>query len=155
MRTSSRPTSALDELENAGPLPVVPDIHHVAELIDTRLSADEEGAQKSARFNNLFSRLVSQPVLDQKWGMLYFLLELSDMASPTEPSEPRHDGYGQPNGSPAFRDAFARPGLSRVPLNDPQSGRAPSSSAGGATRETRTAEGKTHTGDEQRARHGR
>jgi gamma-tubulin complex component 3 len=75
-------SGALDELENAGPLPVVPDIHHVAELIDTRLSADEEGAQKSARFNNLFSRLVSQPVLDQKWGMLYFLLELSDMASP-------------------------------------------------------------------------
>jgi gamma-tubulin complex component 3 len=61
---------------------------------------------------------VSQPVLDQKWRMLYFLLELSDMPGPAEPSEPHHDAQVQPLGSPAFRDAFARPGLSHIPLND-------------------------------------
>ena len=64
---------------------------------------------------------MSQPVLDQKWGMLYFLLELSDTPRPAEPSEPRHDAHDarvQPLGSPAFRDAFSRPGLSHIPLND-------------------------------------
>ena len=94
--------------------------------------SDVSGAQKSARFNNLLSRLVSQPVLDQKWRMLYFLHELSDIQQPPEPSD-RRGRLREPNTPPrrhatngrsrspspaAFRDAFARPGLSQVPAND-------------------------------------
>lgn len=91
------------------------------------------GAQKSARFNNLLSRLVSQPVLDQKWRMLYFLHELSDIQQAPEISDRRgrlrelstppkhHATNGRSRSSPspaAFRDAFARPGLAQVPAND-------------------------------------
>lgn len=62
--------------------------------------------------------------------MLYFLLELSDIPQAIEPPEPRdrahdpttpskhHTSNAQPLGSPAFRDAFARPGLSQIPVND-------------------------------------
>ncbi|PSN71968.1 hypothetical protein BS50DRAFT_583581 [Corynespora cassiicola Philippines] len=123
---------ALDELTAAGPPSVVADINHVASLIDRRISHDVNGPQKSARFNNLVSRLVSQPVLEQKWRMLYFLHQLSDMPSAEdypEPHDPRNrsrdpitpskrQSYPQAIGSPAFREAFARPGLSHVPVND-------------------------------------
>lgn len=88
--------------------------------------SDAGGAQKSARFNNLLSRLVSQPVLDQKWRMLYFLHELSGIPRAPEAPErrgrvrepstpPRHEAA---SGSPAFRDAFARPGLAQLPVNE-------------------------------------
>lgn len=97
-----------------------------------KVLSDVSGAQKSARFNNLLSRLVSQPVLDQKWRMLYFLHELSDIQQPPEPSDRRgrvrelstpprrHPAHGrsQSSASPAFRDAFARPGLSQLPVNN-------------------------------------
>ncbi|KAF9729560.1 hypothetical protein PMIN02_011868 [Paraphaeosphaeria minitans] len=117
---------AYGELSEAGDLRVVADINHVASQIDRRLLSDAGGAQKSARFNNLLSRLVSQPVLDQKWRMLYFLHELSGIPRAPEPSErrgrlrdpatpPRHEAT---SGSPAFRDAFARPGLSQIPVNE-------------------------------------
>jgi len=90
---------------------------------------DVSGPQKSARFNNLLSRLVSQPVLDQKWRMLYFLLELSDIPNAPDSFESRdrlrdpttpkhHTSNSQAPGSPAFREAFARPGLSQIPVND-------------------------------------
>lgn len=90
---------------------------------------DVGGPQKSARFNNLLSRLVSQPVLDQKWRMLYFLHQLSDLPQASEPSDRRervrdpatpprhHSSNAQAPRSPAFRDAFARPGLSQIPVN--------------------------------------
>ncbi|KAF1950495.1 hypothetical protein CC80DRAFT_598099 [Byssothecium circinans] len=120
---------AIEELSNAGPLPVV-DMQHAAGLVEHRLNGDVNGAQKSTRFNNLVSRLVSQPVLDQKWRMLYFLLELSDIPhaaelvnsrprtrEPTTPSK-MHSLDSRVAGSPAFRDAFARPGLSQIPVND-------------------------------------
>lgn len=94
------------------------------------MSADIDGPQQSTRFNHLFSRLVSQPVLNQKWQMLYFLLELSDLPLPVEPSghserarDPttpsrHHTSHALRQGSPAFRDAFSRPGLSQIPVND-------------------------------------
>ncbi|KAF2260469.1 hypothetical protein CC78DRAFT_523220 [Lojkania enalia] len=120
---------AIDALTTAGEPSVVPDINHVASLIDRRISRDANGAQKSTRFHNLLSRLISQPVLEQKWRMLHFLNQLSDLPSATEqahhhqtraPTTPtRHNPSGAPAAdSPAFRDAFSRPGLSKIPVND-------------------------------------
>lgn len=65
--------------------------------------------------------------------MLYFLLELSDIPPPSassghrhrhdrsrEPITPsrHHPSNAQALGSPAFTDAFARPGLPQIPVND-------------------------------------
>ncbi|KAF2643676.1 hypothetical protein P280DRAFT_419972 [Massarina eburnea CBS 473.64] len=116
----------IDQLSSAGPLPVA-DINHVSGLVEQRLNGDVNGQQKLARFGNLVSRLVSQPVLEQKWRMLYFLLELSDIPPVAEPERSRERGRepttpSRPSradgGSPAFRDAFARSGLSQIPVND-------------------------------------
>lgn len=86
--------------------------------------------QKATRFHNLLNRLISQPVLDQKWRMLYFLHELSELPpapeqqsirnsrNRTEPTTPSRRRSNAPAvTSPAFRDAFARPGLSQMPVN--------------------------------------
>ncbi|KAF2732884.1 hypothetical protein EJ04DRAFT_544452 [Polyplosphaeria fusca] len=107
---------ALEELVEAGEPAVVADINHVASLIDRRISRDVHGAQRSSRFHNLLSRLISQPVLDQKWRMLYFLLQLSDMPAPDPATPTRHPAAHA--GSPAFKEAFSRPGLSHIPVND-------------------------------------
>ena len=82
---------ALEELVDAGEPNIVPDINHVASLIDRRISRGVQGTQQSSRFHNLLSRLISQPVLDQKWRMLYFLLQLSDVPAP-EPANWRGRG---------------------------------------------------------------
>ncbi|ORY03062.1 Spc98 family-domain-containing protein [Clohesyomyces aquaticus] len=120
---------AIEELETAGDPSVVPDINHVASLIDKRVSRDVNGAQKSARFHNLLSRLISQPVLNQKWRMLHFLNQLSELPQaehaetrdaarmPITPTKHAHTNP-LPTGSPAFKDAFSRPGLSHIPVND-------------------------------------
>ncbi|KAJ4373105.1 Microtubule-nucleating Tub4p (gamma-tubulin) complex component [Neocucurbitaria cava] len=125
---------AIDELEGAGEPPLVPDVNHIASLIDSRVAGPGNDRKKSARIHNLLSRLETQPVLDQKWRMLYFLYKLSDEPAPAieqivipdpralthEPTTPskRPSSSAQPAASPAFRDAFAKPGLARLPVND-------------------------------------
>lgn len=65
--------------------------------------------------------------------MLHFLLQLSDLPSPADSSETRdprdlsripatptkhHPPNAHALGSPAFKEAFSRPGLSHIPVND-------------------------------------
>ncbi|EAT86531.1 spindle pole body subunit [Parastagonospora nodorum] len=121
---------AIDTLSAAGDPPLVPDTDHIADLIDSRISSNGD-AQSRARFHNLLQRLISQPVLDQKWRMLYFLHELSDLPLPQEqprtrdsrsrshePTTPSKKHSNAPAvTSPAFREAFARPGLTTLPVN--------------------------------------
>ncbi|KAH7337912.1 spindle pole body component alp6 [Pyrenochaeta sp. MPI-SDFR-AT-0127] len=125
---------AIEELTAAGDPAIVPDVNHIASLIDRKVSGPRNDRQKSARLHNLLSRLETQTVLDQKWRMLYFLFKLSDNPLPGpeqpdtrdaqvrahEPTTPsKHaSSSGQTSASPAFRDAFAKPGLSRIPVND-------------------------------------
>jgi len=45
---------------------------------------ENNSPEKALKFSNLYSRLLSQPVLSQKWAMLYFLSQLSD-PPPTNP----------------------------------------------------------------------
>ncbi|KAF2273078.1 uncharacterized protein EI97DRAFT_188801 [Westerdykella ornata] len=121
---------ALNELTTAPEPSVAPDINHVADLIDSKISHNEDGSYSSARFQNLLSRLLAQPVLDQKWRMLHFLYNLSDLPSdadlpdqvpghsrfPTTPTKP-HGTHTAALGSPAFKEAFSKPGLSHIPVN--------------------------------------
>ncbi|KAF2743743.1 hypothetical protein M011DRAFT_210376 [Sporormia fimetaria CBS 119925] len=124
---------AFEELEAAGEPSVVPDLHHVATLIDERISQTTDGTYGSARLQNLLSRLVAQPVLDQKWRMLHFLLHLSDLPQrpandqenrrptpshvPTTP--PKHRASQTASFErPVLDEAFSRPGLTHIPQID-------------------------------------
>src|SRR5947207_10948495 len=42
----------------------------------------DNAPEKALNFPHLYSRLLSQPVLNQKWAMLYFLYQLSDPPPP-------------------------------------------------------------------------
>lgn len=92
---------------------------------------------KAIRYSNLYSRYISQPVLSQKWAILYFLHKMSDADS--DEAEPldgtlalqRIDtpgrsraGSARPNsprrgqsdaGASSIDDAFSTPGLPRLP----------------------------------------
>lgn len=88
------------------------------------------------RFSNLYTRLLSLPVLNQKWAILYLLYQLSDSPDPNEPlplsplrqpvqrEAPRRHEKDRPSKSStpavsqeddAFRDAFAPGGLKKFP----------------------------------------
>ncbi|KAI4943373.1 hypothetical protein J4E91_009572 [Alternaria rosae] len=121
---------ALDELTTAGDASLVPDVQHIASLIDRKVSGPNNDQRKSARLHNLLSRLETQSVLDQKWRMLYFLYNLSDNAeAPHEPPpvqdtrsfsrEPTTPSKRQSvaASSHAIQDAFAKPGLAQLPVN--------------------------------------
>src|SRR5262249_12308843 len=80
---------------------VASDVHHAPDLIKKKCKLsgrpnDERGLSvlnhavirdnapdKALKFSHLYSRLLSQPVLNQKWAMLYFLYQLSDPPPPT------------------------------------------------------------------------
>ncbi|SMR43954.1 unnamed protein product [Zymoseptoria tritici ST99CH_3D1] len=54
------------------------DVGFVAELIRRRLRTDGREDADEGRFSNLYERLVAQPVLGRKWGILWFLLKMSE-----------------------------------------------------------------------------
>ncbi|OCK95191.1 uncharacterized protein K441DRAFT_686898 [Cenococcum geophilum 1.58] len=101
--------------------------------------------EQAIRFANLYSKLLTQPVLNKKWAMLYFLYQLSDPAreqsAPSSSGRPdrrvmiHQSGVGsqtqQPGtpakqqkesetrtDSPAFNEAFSNSGLRKLPVND-------------------------------------
>lgn len=106
---------------------------------------ENSSPEKALKFSNLYSRLLAQPVLSQKWAMLYFLGLLSDPPpiNPLQESRPstqnRLNSYTNaiqseaqeeepiPKrraertdrafevNSPAFDEAFSAAGLSRLP----------------------------------------
>lgn len=92
------------------------DIAHAADLIKNKLIRDNGNPQAATRFSNLYSRLLSQPVLNQKWAILYFLFKLSDQSdgvvnAPIHDSPPAHGrrSFDAPN------DDYAAQGLRRMP----------------------------------------
>ncbi|EMD70212.1 hypothetical protein GGP41_000348 [Bipolaris sorokiniana] len=117
---------AIDELTSAGDPALVPDVHHIASLMDRKVSGPRNDQHKSARLHNLLSRLETQTVLDQKWRMLYFLYKLSDNGEPVPDAPVAQDLRSFPRepttpskrtSAPAFQDAFAKPGLAQLPVN--------------------------------------
>ena len=57
---------------------VAEDVNHAADLIRKKLIRENDRPEKASKFSNLYSRLLSQPVLGQKWAILYFLYQLAD-----------------------------------------------------------------------------
>jgi gamma-tubulin complex component 3 len=59
------------------------DFNQAHDLIRRKLLRDNASPEKAARFGNLYSRLLSTPVLNQKWSILYLLYKLAE-ESPAE-----------------------------------------------------------------------
>lgn len=62
------------------PLPPrsVSDVNGASDLIKKKLLRENSSPEKAVRFSNLYQRLLTQPVLSQKWAILYMLYQLSD-----------------------------------------------------------------------------
>ena len=100
---------------------------NTVKLIDQVLR-ENDSPDKAVQFSNLYARLLTQPVLSQKWSILYLLHQLAD--SNPEDDDPTSDTVGRPDsrgtglGSPGdgqvFKDAFASAGLPRLPLQKTQ-----------------------------------
>ncbi|KAL3493781.1 Spc98 family-domain-containing protein [Aspergillus germanicus] len=67
-------------------------INNASDLIKRKLLRENASPDKAVRFSNLYSRLLTQPVLSQKWGILYLLYRLSS----TDSSEGVLDGDERP-----------------------------------------------------------
>ncbi|KAL2831079.1 Spc98 family-domain-containing protein [Aspergillus cavernicola] len=67
-------------------------INNASDLIKRKLLRENASPDKAVRFSNLYSRLLTQPVLSQKWGILYLLYRLSS----TGDSDEIGDGDGRP-----------------------------------------------------------
>ena len=114
---------------------------------------DHDSPDKALRFSNLYSRLLLQPVVEQKWGILYLLYKIADsgagdpassssaVARPEtgqslgkeEAARPRTQrSNDQP---PGFDDAFSSAGLSRLPTRE---GRPESKAEGDGQQEGRS-----------------
>ncbi|KAL1840971.1 hypothetical protein VTJ49DRAFT_7577 [Mycothermus thermophilus] len=70
-------------LESHGSPAVSSDVNHAADLIKRKLI--QSNPSQALRFANLYTRLLSLPVLNQKWAILSLLYQLSDSPDPNEP----------------------------------------------------------------------
>ncbi|KAL2045657.1 hypothetical protein N7G274_002086 [Stereocaulon virgatum] len=110
-------------IENHGTPAVVSDVNHAADLIKKKLLRENDSPDKTVQFSNLYARLLTQPVLSQKWSILYLLHQLADSNpeedDPTPDTVRRPDsrgtGLGSPSDGQVFKDAFASAGLPRLP----------------------------------------
>ncbi|KAK0720690.1 Spc98 family-domain-containing protein [Lasiosphaeris hirsuta] len=121
------------------------DVNHASDLIKRKLI--QSNPSQALRFSNLYTRLLSLPVLNQKWAILYLLYQLSDSPSPNEPlplsplrqpvqrapprlaekssraSSSKVSTSAQiPEEEEAFNDAFAPAGLKKLPTEKSKRG---------------------------------
>ncbi|KAH7358443.1 spindle pole body component alp6 [Plectosphaerella cucumerina] len=59
------------------------DVNHASDLIKRQLI--QSNPTQALRFSNLYTRLLSLPVLNQKWAILYLLYQLGDSPDPNDP----------------------------------------------------------------------
>ena len=95
---------------------------------------DNESPDKVVQFSNLYARLLTQPVLSQKWSILYLLHQLADSNpegldggsdNDRDLNSKYHGRVGQrERDEQVFKDAFASAGLPQLPLrgNHPVAG---------------------------------
>ncbi|KAK1700331.1 Spc97/Spc98 family protein [Colletotrichum godetiae] len=114
------------------------DVNHASDLIKRKLI--QSNPSQALRFSNLYTRLLSLPVLGQKWAILYLLYQLGDSPDPSEPlplvppkppPQTQRDPFrkhererSSKNSTPIsrqeeeeFDDAFAPEGLKNFPPN--------------------------------------
>ncbi|KAL0942498.1 Spc97/Spc98 family protein [Colletotrichum truncatum] len=117
------------------------DVNHASDLIKRKLI--QSNPSQALRFSNLYTRLLSLPVLGQKWAILYLLYQLADSPDPNEPlpleppkppSQAQRDPFrkherelSSKTSTPIsrqdeeqFNDAFAPEGLKKFPPKHPR-----------------------------------
>ncbi|KZF19039.1 hypothetical protein L228DRAFT_271665 [Xylona heveae TC161] len=122
------------------------DVNAASDLIKRKLIRDNALPDRALRFSTLYSRLLTQPVLLQKWGILYFLHQVAtpedpprtpltprytrsfgDARTPREPSPSPERETTPPLPSPrrkqsqpeaVLKEAFSQSGLPRLPARD-------------------------------------
>lgn len=89
------------------------EVNHAADLISKRLVKSGKGSpEKAAAFGGLYSRLLAQPVLGRKWGILWFLLRVGEEEM-EEDGEEGDSGEGEEE--EVFDEAFGRNGVGKFP----------------------------------------
>ncbi|KAI9270462.1 Spc98 family-domain-containing protein [Phascolomyces articulosus] len=90
---------------------VLEDENHVANMIRRKLTRDPQDMTNAARFGHLYNKLTSQPVLRNKWSILYLLTLVSSVDDPS--SAPLSPTGGSPLGlssvSPQLQPVNSRP----------------------------------------------
>ncbi|EAA31729.1 hypothetical protein GE21DRAFT_8314 [Neurospora crassa] len=76
------------------------DVNNASDLIKRKLI--QGNPTQALRFSHLYTRLLSLPVLNQKWAILYFLYQLSDSPDPNEPLPLSPLARQQPHFDPQF-----------------------------------------------------
>ncbi|GKU01606.1 spc97 spc98 family protein [Fusarium langsethiae] len=89
------------------------DVNHASDLIKRKLI--QSNPTQALRFSNLYTRLLSLPVLEHKWAILYLLYQLADSPDPNEPLPLSPVKPSAPNYRDAInRDAIKRQGRERA-----------------------------------------
>ncbi|KAF2753329.1 spindle pole body component alp6 [Pseudovirgaria hyperparasitica] len=145
-------------IPSAGKPNIVTNVDHVSGLIKSKLLLENgEKPYAALKFSNLFSRLKDQPVLNEKWAMLYFLYKLSETQSPNRHQNTGAHARPTTSGSigldhskslrsqdntrelrqegfivdaPAFNEAFSKTGLLKLPREEEIKLTRPGSSTG-------------------------
>ncbi|KXJ90790.1 Spc97/Spc98 family protein [Microdochium bolleyi] len=80
------------ELQRPSSVPLS-DHNHASDLIKRRLV--QNNPSQALRYSNLYSRLLSLPVLNQKWAILSLLNQLADSPDPNDPDPAAYAEYQQ------------------------------------------------------------
>lgn len=112
-------------IEKQGNSRVVPDVQHAADLIKKTLRRNHASPESLVQFSNHYARLLTQPVLSQKWGILYLLHQLAESPAGVGAKDNARAhlddrvngryGRGQDSDDQIFKDAFAGAGLPQLP----------------------------------------
>ncbi|KAL9624527.1 MAG: hypothetical protein Q9160_001191 [Pyrenula sp. 1 TL-2023] len=87
-----RTQSIVDSYASQSP----PDVNQVQELIQRKLLRENESPANAAKFNNFYSKLLSIPVVKEKWSLLFFLYSLSTLVDKEIPMEDPLQGGNHP-----------------------------------------------------------
>lgn len=101
-------------------------INNASDLIKRKLLRENASPDKAVRFSNLYSRLLTQPVLSQKWAILFLLYQLS---GDEESVDEEMLGMEEGNRSPLMEEGNLQSMLQRGRHYSDEEGPAVSSSA--------------------------
>ncbi|KAJ5916324.1 hypothetical protein N7504_000339 [Penicillium tannophilum] len=76
--TASNPADGGSPSGRRGSTAGAENVNNAADLIKRKLRRENASPELAVKFSNMYSKLLTQPVLSQKWGILYLLYKLSD-----------------------------------------------------------------------------